>query len=58
MTFVLAREKGWSKRNLSLSLSLSRDRCEKEKKKTTLGEKGLETFGESPGIRVDPRGRK
>ena len=42
----------------SLSLSLSRDRCEKEKKKTTLGEKGLETFGESPGIRVDPRGRK
>lgn len=54
MTFVLAREKGWSKRNLSLSLSS----CEKEKKKTTLGEKGLETFGESPGIRVDPRGRK
>lgn len=40
------------------SLSLSLSRVAKKKKKTTLGEKGLETFGESPGIRVDPRGRK
>ena len=33
MTFVLAREKGWSKRNLSLSLSLSLAIVAKKKKK-------------------------
>lgn len=47
MTFVLAREKGQSKRNLSLF----RDRCEKEKKKR-IHISRLDIWREKPSVRV------